>query len=138
MLVFWGTKKIKKGDFMFKILFTTLALGAALFAAEPQTQMQQPQANIDMKSLDKKEVKSFATAVVKIDRLRQGLAKEMQASEEKPSKKEIEKINTNFQAKATGIIKDEGLDLKTYGQYVQLFQTNPEFQNMVKGYLPKK
>lgn len=128
---------------MLKILVTTLALCAALFSAQPQQQAQaqaqmQKLASVDVKSLDKKEVKSFVKAVVQVDKLRRGFSAEVKNSKKKPSKEQMQELRKNFQAQATDIIKDEGLDLKTYGKYVQLFQANTNFQNMVKGYLPKK
>jgi hypothetical protein len=122
---------------MLKILFTTLALSAALFSAQAQTQMQQP-ANIDVKSLDKSEVKSFVKAVVQVDGLRKNLFKQMNHTKEKPSQAQVNQMNKDFQAKASKIITGEGLDLKTYSKYVQLFQTNPEFQEIVKSHIPKQ
>ncbi len=124
---------------MLKILLTTLALGAALFAAQPHQQMptQQTQ-SVDLKSLNQNEVKGFANALAQIDELRQKLQSEMPTQQEQVDQAKMQEINQKFQTKATAIIEKQGLTIQSYEKYVQLFQTNPEFQQQVQGLLTKK
>jgi len=124
---------------MFKILMTSLLLGAALFAANPHQSMPAQQVpSVDINSLDKKEVQSFANALVKINELQQTLQSELPAKQEDISQEQLQKLSQKFQSEATKVIAEENLSVEKYEYYVQIFQSSPEFQKIVQSLLAKK
>ena len=127
-------KNYSKDIFMLKAIIVALGLTVTLYAQDSmmnQQQMQPPQQQQEIE-LDEQEVQQFVTALIEIDTLRQELQNDIVDSEGNVDESKVEDVNQQFQADAADIIEDEGLTLDQYGEYAQLLQTSPDFQELVQ------
>lgn len=113
----------------------SLGLSVTLFATDAQTQPpQQPMQQQQLPQVDMSEdkIKIFVGVLEKVEVLRQDLSKKIVDSEGNVQEDKVQKVNQEFQEKATQIIEDEGMSVETYSQYAQRMQLDPQFLQKIQ------
>lgn len=89
-------------------------------------QQQQPPAQTE--SFDESELKSYATAALQVQQIRQSYAPRMQSTE---SREEQEKLQQEAMTKMSEAVQGEGLDVETYNKITTAVQNDPNLANQV-------